>query len=492
MEIRFKSSLMSAGNLLISQLLLRIAGPLISLLVVRYLGPEDYGHYASALAVTALVGILADFGTNQATLKYGSRGEHDLAAAFKVGRIISYSLASLAFIITLIWFLVLDYDALTVQIGILFSLNYFVTAYRAPAAAVLQTKGAYNKLALISVYVSVSQWAATLLMLALKADVRLIAGVPIAVSGIVSLASFRMAVRPLLAETLTKIRWSYKQFLKDVWFFGLGGAFHQIYYQSDGALLSAMRPPLEVGFYNVPFRFLSIIYMVPGIVFNQVLYPKYFKLSSGDRHRYRLLYVLTSKLMLIAGTLITFGLWAFGEPAINLVFGQDFGPSTKYLIILAGAVTFRYWASASGAVLTTDNLQERKVRIQGEIAVINLGLNLALIPLYGALGAAATTVFSDLLLAMRYFQLANKASLKINPWRELKIPCFLGALLLGAIINILPGWFGVRAAVLTVLAAALLLYLILCKYLREEEMAEFFIREKKRGGEGESCHEDHQ
>ena len=84
--------------------------------------------------------------------------------------------------------------------------------------------------------------------------------------------------------------------------------------------------------------------MIPGSIFNQVLYPKYFKLSSSDRERYRRFYVLTSKLMLASGVVITLGLWAFGELAIEIVFGKDFGPSTRYLILLAGAVTFRYWA----------------------------------------------------------------------------------------------------------------------------------------------------
>lgn len=69
-------------------------------------------------------------------------------------------------------------------------------------------------------------------------------------------------------------------------------------------------------------------------------------------------------------------------------------------------------------------------------------------------------------------------NLRINPWRDLKMHYILCVLLLGAVVNVLPGWFGVRAAVLTVLAAVLLLYLILSKYLREEEMTEFFIKEK--------------
>jgi len=143
---------------------------------------------------------------------------------------------------------------------------------------------------------------------------------------------------------------------------------------------------------------------------------------------------------------------------------------------LAGAVTFRYWASATGAVLTTDNLVERKVRLQGGIALLNLALNLILIPLYGALAAAITTVISDMLLSVGYFQLVNKASLRINPWRELKLHYFLGALLLGAIINLVPGWGEIHMAALVVLIAMLLIYLATSLYFGEEEKAELFIR----------------
>ncbi len=475
MFAKLKPSVMSAGSLVVSQLILQVAGPLISIFVVRYLGPDDYGYYASAMAVTALIGILADFGIIQATMKHGSKGDRDLSTAFRMGRKISFSLASLAYVITLVWFLALNYKPVIIQIGLLLGINYFVMAYRAPAIAVLQTQGAYKKLAAISVGVSISQWITTIIMLLMHADVRLIAGVPVLVAGLVSLMSFFWATRHLASISKSSSKSEIRQFLHDVWVFGLSGTFHLIYYQSDGALLSAMRSSLEVGFYNIPFRFLGIIYAAPGLLF-QVLYPKYFKLSSTDRERYRLLYILTSKLMLILGVVISLGLWTFGELAIDIVFGKDFGPSYKYLVILAGAVTFRCWATATGAVLSTDNLAERKVRLQGEIALLNLVLNLIFIPIYGALAAAITTVLSDVLLSLRYFQSVNKDSLRISPWRDLKIHYFLGALLAGITIELAPGLAEFRIFAFILLIALLLIYVAKSLYFGEEEIAELFVR----------------
>lgn len=109
MSIRFRGGIKSAGVLLFSQILISIAGPIVNLLVVRYLGPEDFGYYASALAVTSFIGILADFGINQATLKNGSLGDRELNEAFRTGLKVSMTLAVVAYFITVVWFYALRY-----------------------------------------------------------------------------------------------------------------------------------------------------------------------------------------------------------------------------------------------------------------------------------------------------------------------------------------------------------------------------------------------
>ena len=114
--------------------------------------------------------------------------------------------------------------------------------------------------------------------------------------------------------------------------------------------------------------------------------------------------------------------------------------------------------------------------MQGEIALLNLVLNLIFIPLYGALAAAGTTVLSDMLLSLRYFQSVGKGSLRINPWRDLKLHYFFGVLLTGMIIELTPCLTEIRKVALIALMAVLLIYVATSLYFGEEEMAELFVR----------------
>jgi O-antigen/teichoic acid export membrane protein len=398
MSIKLRGGIKSAGVLLFSQILISIAGPIVNLLVVRYLGPEDFGYYASALAVTSFIGILADFGINQATLKNGSLGDSELNGAFRTGLKVSMTLAVVAYFITAVWFYVLRYETLIIYLGLLFGFRYFITAFIAPCSAVLQTKSAYKKIALLSVITSAANWLSTLVMLLLGAKLKLLVGVPVFIYGIVTFFCFYYAIRQWIVIANRKGKCDIKSYLYDSLVFGLGGTFYKIYNQSDSALLSAMRPSIEVGFYQVSFGVIGLVYVIPSIVFNQVLYPKYFKLSKTDRGHYQLLYGLTSKLMLVLGCSLCLGIWAIGDIVIKILFGEAYTSSIIYLFILALAVPFRYWASAAGSVLTTDNLAERKVKIQGIVAVINLVINLIFIPIYGALCAAVTTVICEIIL----------------------------------------------------------------------------------------------
>jgi O-antigen/teichoic acid export membrane protein len=72
------------------------------------------------------------------------------------------------------------------------------------------------------------------------------------------------------------------------------------------------------------------------------------------------------------------------------------------LNILLLSVPIVFLAHNSGAILTTKNLINKKVRYMGIVALLNIVLNLIVIPKYGAIGAASTTVVSNLVLLILY------------------------------------------------------------------------------------------
>src|SRR5690606_28864934 len=93
-------------------------------------------------------------------------------------------------------------------------------------------------------------------------------------------------------------RYGLKQLFVRSWRFGLSSAMHQVYHRFDSLLLSLTRDPFEVGAYSVAFRVIQIINSFPGIVFNQVLYPKYFRWFHSSPEKISLYYRMITKWML--------------------------------------------------------------------------------------------------------------------------------------------------------------------------------------------------
>jgi O-antigen/teichoic acid export membrane protein len=154
-----------------------------------------------------------------------------------------------------------------------------------------------------------------------------------------------------------------------------------------------------VGLYNIPVRVLVVAYLLPMVVFNRVLYARYFDWSQSDRGRLRQTYVLTSKGMLFLGMLAAAGLVLIADPVVPAVFGGSFEESSVLLRILALALPLRYISGSASAVLATADHIGLRVRIQAGTAALNVALCLAIIPLWEARGAAVATVVTEAFLA---------------------------------------------------------------------------------------------
>ncbi len=391
--------------LLVSRYAVNVIGPLVALLVVRYLGPERYGLYASAAAVTSLFGVLSDFGLQQAGLEMATGMGASLPAVtrgiIRVGAL--YTLV--AYGAVALWLIVGDYDREIVWLGLLLGLGFFQTPLLTSVTVALQTKGRYARLAMWNLLASATTWVGTLVAILVDAGLYGVVGWPV-VAGWIRTGLMLLAERRLLGLgncTLSDMGlMSDRRLLGRSCKFGASGVAHSVYHRSDAALLSVMRDPLEVGQYMLAFRIIELLNAFPGVVFNQVLYPKYFGWFSKAPQRVSLYYGLTFKVMAVVGVMAATALSLWGGNVIAALFGDGYRLSAELLVIMVWSVPARFLAAASGALLTTGGEIDRKIRAQGIIAVINVGLNLALIPFFGAHASAAVLVLTDSLLLTAY------------------------------------------------------------------------------------------
>src|SRR3546814_11018950 len=106
----------------------------------------------------------------------------------------------------------------------------------------------------------------------------------------------------------------------------------------------------------------------------------------------------------------------FRSPVIiSILFGKKYAEAHAILSILAIGIPIRFIATSVGSLLVSGRNMRNKSYIMGVVAVINLGSNALLIPVYGLYGAAISTIFCELILLIIYYAYSRKyINLKIG------------------------------------------------------------------------------
>lgn len=219
----------------------------------------------------------------------------------------------------------------------------------------------------------------------------------------------------------------------------LTGIFTLVYSRVDVVMLTALgRPWAEVGWYTAAVRVTDALAMLAGLVAAALL-PVLADLAGRRAAQFAELYRQGVGLTLLLGLPTGVGLLMQRQAVTALVFGEQYAP---------GAAAF--WWLAPGLALVFVNyiqlntlyaLGRQRLTALGAAAslAVNVGLNLALIPRWGYLAAAATTFASELaLLLLNAWFLARVAGLP-GPWRLAGRP-LLATAVMALFLLVQPGW----------------------------------------------------
>jgi O-antigen/teichoic acid export membrane protein len=103
--------------------------------------------------------------------------------------------------------------------------------------------------------------------------------------------------------------------------------------------------------------------------------------------------------LLSLSALVTLAVMVFAEPLINVLFGSAYAPAAALVKTLA-ITLIPYTISAAWSVQRVTQGQERRVMWSLAVSLaVSFILNLGLIPVYGASGAALAVVISESVFA---------------------------------------------------------------------------------------------
>lgn len=371
-------------------------------ILTRYLGAEGYGKFSLALVYLSLFGIVGDLGLFTIAVREMTRNPK------RMQEIVANTLslrALMAFVVFLVaigvaWLLPYTPD---VRIAVaIAAFSHFFGLLNSTMVTVFLT----NLKMGYSVISDIAGRAVSLgaVIYVATADLGFYAVVATAALG--SLVTF--SVSTWLARRFVKIRFYrdvalWKGMLKEALPLGAALVVSQLYYRIDILLLAFLRTPAEVGVYSAVFKVLELLLTLPLFFLNSV-FPVMIQRLEHEAERAKPLIQKSFDLLLIGGVAFAAGGLALAPDIMRIIGGSEFvsGGNALRVILFAMVLTFMVMAFVNLYVAKGRQIQALKIGLVG--LVINTGLNLIFIPVYGMVGAAVVTLLSELVIFGLYLR----------------------------------------------------------------------------------------
>jgi O-antigen/teichoic acid export membrane protein len=169
-------------------------------------------------------------------------------------------------------------------------------------------------------------------------------------------------------------------------------------------------------------------------MYSFAIYPIISSSYEKDKNKVTFIYERSFKYLYILSLPISIGLFIIARHIILFVYGQDYSKSIIVLGILAWFILFKFISYLTGIVLSSINKQKYRMYSQGSAALINLVLNLVLIPKYSYIGAGIATLISEIVLFTLTFIFVSKYFHVFNVFKILYKPLIATAIMVVAII----------------------------------------------------------
>jgi len=444
--------------------LAKVAVFLVVVLLWNHLGDREYGRFAAMVVYASLAGIVADLGLQTVFVRDVSRD----GRAFEryLGNLLSTRLllSILAFLVLAATLRLLSPELFPFTAGAFALL--LTTSYSSLLRAGFYTRGRLEYEAAAILGEAILLLGLTLYAVSRHAswDVFLW----------VYAASYLFSC--LFAFAVIRWRWHERPrvrleplFLRHLLTAGLplalGFVITTVYAQLDIVLLQLLKGFQMVGWYAAANKYVDAVAWIPQSAMGAV-FPALSLLYAAGKDRLGLAYEKSYKMLAILGVPLTVGIVLLADPLVRVTRG--FPQSIPALQILALSVVLLFLNNAFIYTLTAMNRQNDFTRLAVFSLVLNIVLNLILIPPLGYLGASWASTLTELGLFAGGWWLVRRHLHALPVFRSIKRILFSGALM-GAIV------FPLRSQpLLVVIPLAAVVYgtaLILLRALDPDEWA---------------------
>ncbi len=365
----------------------------VGVYVVRYLGPENFGILSYAISFVGLFATIATLGLDSIVVrelvKDPDRRDEILGSVFYL-RIIGAVIAIILTIVTSFLLKESFFNILLISIIVTSTLFQSLNVVEYYFQARVESK--------FNVYVQSS----SLFLASIIKVLLVLFSAPLIYFAAVYVIEFMfLSVGFFIVYKLNDLKisnWKFKsstaiELVKDAWPLILSGVVIAVYMKIDQVMIKNMLSNKELGYYAAAVKLSEAWYFVPMAI-STSLFPAIVKAKQVSEKLYfsrlQKLYDILAWMAIAIAIPVTF----LSEFIIKIVFGVKFLPAAPVLTIYIWAGVATFLGVASSQYLISENMTKLSFFRTLLGMILNVILNLILIPIYGIVGSALATLIS--------------------------------------------------------------------------------------------------
>ena len=183
----------------------------------------------------------------------------------------------------------------------------------------------------------------------------------------------------------------WKRALTEAWPMAAVAVMTIVFFRIDVVMISLIQGTTPIGFYSVAYTLSEAALVIPSVLIT-ALFPALSKLHQDAIQSFRDACAQAIKYLLYLAVPIAFFVTLWARPIVSLLFGATFDPAVPALQILIWSAPIYYVSMVLGIALVVANLQKLNMELTFLAIVVNVSLNVFLIPKYSYIGASFATV----------------------------------------------------------------------------------------------------
>ena len=388
----------NTGWLIAQSVFQYVLSAVIGIIAARFLGPSNYGILGYGASLMAFFNGFASLGFNDIQITNMVESPEETGGIIGTALVLRLIASTLSVAgIALAASIARPGNQVLLLVTVLQSLQLILQSFDALRLWFqMKLMSKYTAIGSIIGNIACSAWRIVLLIQG--------AGVEwFALTSVVQMLTNYLFVAPLFfVKAKTKLYVSFsiaKRLFARSWHYILAGLTQAFTAHFGRLLLSSSLGDASLGFYNAAYMISSMWLFVPLAVVDSAL-PVLLQTKKNNPEAFRPRYQLMLMLVLGIGVCAGIGLSVLAPWIVWLLYGEAYAPAANVLRVIAWMGIFSNIGSARGIYIQAEGQQSSIKYISLITALSTIGLNAALIPLFGLGGAAVACLLSFLAESM--------------------------------------------------------------------------------------------